>query len=240
MDIALNTKASEDLSSERLSQAGAAVADLAHLVKNILQVLSGCSEIIELALSTNQIDRARQAWQLFQPSFWRLKKFQLDLIKFTKSYSLNLQPCELDKIIATAVKQVEPFFSKRCVHFINRPAENMPSMIVDSEKLRDAVINLLVTAVDNLQDEPGQITMETALIDSGGAVQISVSDSGPRLDAETCLALFSPAERCRNMVGSGLEIPLTKQVAEAHHGRLLVNTDTTGANTLLLILPLSE
>jgi hypothetical protein len=54
------------------------VADSAHLVKNIIQSPLRLREIIELSLATGQLDRIHQAWQLHQPGFWRLKKFQLD------------------------------------------------------------------------------------------------------------------------------------------------------------------
>ena len=46
-DEMLKSKPSDEISPERLAQSGAAVADLAHLAKNLLQVLSGCGEIID-------------------------------------------------------------------------------------------------------------------------------------------------------------------------------------------------
>jgi light-regulated signal transduction histidine kinase (bacteriophytochrome) len=236
MDITTKSKPSDEITPQCLVQSGAAVADLAHLVKNILQILSGCSEIIDLALKTNQIDRVRQAWQLQQPALWRLKKFQLDLIKYTKSYPLSLQPCDLNAVSAAALKQLDRFFAKLTICCSTRLDDSLPACTADGEKLRDAVLNLLITAADNLQDEPGQITLQTVLTESGDAVQIIVTDSGTLLDSKAAAALLTPHERCRNMLGTGLEIPLAKQVAEAHHGRLLINPETPSTNTLILSL----
>lgn len=238
-DEMLKSKPSDEISPERLAQSGAAVADLAHLAKNLLQVLSGCGEIIDLAMKTNQFDRVRQAWQLHQPCFQRLKKFQLDLIKYTKSYPLNIEPCNLSSVLASASKQLGPFFAKRSVRFSFTGADTPATVNADSEKLRDAVVNLLITAVDNLQDEPGQITLEISLSDTGDAILITVSDTGPRLDDEACNDLLSPLERCRNMLGTGLEIPLAKQIIEAHHGTLTINTGANPCNTLTLTLPVT-
>lgn len=237
MADALKTRASDEIAPECLADSGRAVADLAHLAKNIIQVMSGCSEIIDLALNTNQLDRVQKAWKLYQPSFWRLKKLQLDLIKYTKSYPLTLQPCDVNVPIAAAAKQMEPFFEKRSVRFSSHLANNLPSITADGEKLRDTVVNLLVTAVDNLQDEPGQLSISTSLMESGNAVRITVCDSGPHLDADACCALLTPHERCRNMLGTGLEIPLAKQVIENHGGGLNLNTDQTETNTFEIILP---
>jgi signal transduction histidine kinase len=39
------------------------------------------------------------------------------------------------------------------------------------------------------------------------------------------------------MLGTGLEIPLAKQVIEAHHGTLAINTGANPRNTLTLTLP---
>lgn len=239
MENTINTKPSDDIDPKQLAQAGAAVADLAHLAKNILQVLSGCAEIIDLALDTNQLDRVRQAWKLHQPGFWRLKKLQLDLIKFAKAYPLNTQPCDMNAVINAAVKQLEPFFTKRSIHLALTLTDDLPAIIADSEKLRDTVLNLLVTAADNLQDQPGQITLQTSLNDTKKTLQITVSDSGPRLEADICKAMKSPLERSRNMLGTGLEMPLAYQTTQAHRGRLLINPDPTAPNTLTLTLPLN-
>jgi signal transduction histidine kinase len=230
---------SDEIDSERLAEAGRAVADLAHLAKNIIQVLSGCAEIIDLALASNQHDRLRQAWNLYQPNFWRIKKLQLDLIKYTKAYPLNLQPCDIAVVIASAAKQLDPFFTKRRVSFSHTQSDAIPAVIADGEKLREAIINLLVAAVDNLQDEPGQVSIYTSLIENGDALCITVTDSGQRLTPDLCAALLTPHERCRNMLGTGLEIPLAVQTAKSHHGRLIVNSEQSRKfNSFELTLPL--
>jgi len=229
------SRPSDHIEQERLAETGRAVADLAHLVKNILQVMSGCGEIIDLALSTDQMDRVRQAWQLYLPSFWRLKKFQLDLIKFTKNYPLNPDLCNVNSVIAAAARQMEPFFVQRHITFENRAQIDDCSIVADGEKLRDTVVNLLVNAVDNLDDKPGQVAITAELINSGQAVRITVSDSGPRLETAMCRTLLRPYERCRNMLGSGLEIPLVLQVVQAHGGSLALNADLSNTGNLVEI-----
>jgi C4-dicarboxylate-specific signal transduction histidine kinase len=229
---------SEFIEPERLTETGRAVADLAHLVKNILQVMSGCGEIIDLALETNQMDRICQAWQLYQPSFWRLKKFQLDLIKYTKNYPLNPQPCDINTLIASAARQIKPFFDRRKVTFIHRPNSAQLTVIADAEKLRDMVVNMLVNAIDNLDDSPGKITLTADLTDAGQTLYLTVSDSGPRLNPAQCRALLMPLERCRNMLGSGLEIPLTAQMVQEHGGSLTMNANASETgNCIEITLP---
>ena len=240
MTNTLQTKPSEEIEPECLANSGRAVADLAHLAKNIIQVLSGCGEIIDLALKTQQFDRVEKAWELYRPNFWRLKKFQLDLIKYTKSYPFMPQPCDINGLVAAAVKQVEPFFEKRNVRYSSCLAADLPHITADGEKLRDAIVNLLVTAVDNLQDTPGQISVTTLLAESDNMISITVCDSGPYLDAEACKTLLSPSERCRNMLGTGLEIPLAKQVIENHDGQLRLNSTPTETNAFEIILPLKN
>jgi light-regulated signal transduction histidine kinase (bacteriophytochrome) len=239
-DSTITQKPSDEIAPERLIEAGRAVADLAHLAKNIIQVLSGCSEIIDLSLKAGKPERVEKAWELFGPSFWRLKKFQLDLIKYTKSYPLTPGPCDVNKIILSVSKSLEPFFVKRGVNFSSRLAEGLPVLTADGEKLKDAVTNLVVTAVDNLGDCAGQVSIETKLTDSGDEICIVVCDSGPVLDTALCEALFTPYERCRNMLGSGLEIPLAKYIAEDHGGSLTINAAPCVNNTLEMRLGVSR
>lgn len=230
-------RASDEIAPERLVQAGKAVADLAHLAKNIIQVMSGCGEIIDVALKTGQIDRVEKAWQLYQPSFWRLKKLQLDLIKYAKQYPINLQPCVINDVAASAIKQIEGHFSKRNITLVKRFGEKLPSITADGEKLREAVTNLLIVAADNLQDQAGTVTLETAFDAVAGQCCVAVSDSGPQLDEAARNALLYPFERCRNMLGTGLEIPLAKQVAQDHQGQLNLGTTPAGINRFEVVIP---
>jgi len=233
-------KISDNIASERLLQAGRAVADLAHLAKNIIQVMSGCGEIIDLALKTGQLDRVQKAWQLYQPSFWRLKKLQLDLIKYTKEYPLNLQTCVVNEVANSAVQQIEGFFGKRNIMLVRQYDDRLPSVNADGEKLREAVVNLLIAAADNLQDQGGTVTLETAYDETTGHIRIAVSDSGPRLDAAAYNALLYPFERCRNMLGTGFEIPLANQTAHDHGGRLNWAGESAGINRIELLFPVNR
>ncbi len=236
-DNAIGGRPSDDICPERLAESGRAVADLAHMVKNIIQVLSGCGEIIDLGLETSQFDRVRQAWQLYKPNFKRLKKFQVDLIKFTKNYPLEFQSCDVGDIFAAAVKEEEAMLSALSVEIVTKMQNNLPTVVADGEKLRDAVVNLLIAAGDNLQGQAGQVTLDARIEGDEQAIVVSVSDSGPRLDEAMCRMLLSPGERPGNMVGVGLEVPLAKQVIEAHGGSLTINADVADAgNTFAMTL----
>lgn len=224
-DNAIGGRPSDDICPERLAESGRAVANLAHMVKNIIQVLSGCGEIIELGLETGQFDRVRQAWQLYKPNFKRLKKFQVDLIKFTKNYPLELQPCDVGDIFAAAVKEAEAMLSARSVEIVSKTQHNLPTLVADGEKLREAIVNVLIAAVDNLQGQAGQVTLDARTDAVGEAIVVSVSDSGPRLDEAACRMLLSPGERPGTMLGVGLEVPLAQQVIEDHGGSLAINTN---------------
>ena len=63
--------------------AGKSVSETAHLVKNIIQMVSGSAEIIKVGIETKQLDRVRRSWAIFEPNLKRLNKFVLDLINYT-------------------------------------------------------------------------------------------------------------------------------------------------------------
>jgi hypothetical protein len=76
-------------SLRRWCLSGKSVQDMAHLVKNALQITSGCAEIIELGLKRKQFDRVERSWELFEPNFLRLKNF-----KNLNAASIRLRPMQ--------------------------------------------------------------------------------------------------------------------------------------------------
>lgn len=106
-------------------------------------------------------------------------------------------------------------------------------------QLEQAVLNLLDNAV-KYTDSGGQVclTMEPR----EGEVVVEVSDTGPGIEAEFLPRLFErfyrvDKDRSRQMGGTGLGLAIVKHVAQAHNGRVEVESEPGKGSTFRLILP---
>jgi signal transduction histidine kinase len=225
----------EDIHS--LYASGKSILDLSHLVKNILQMVSGSAEIIQLGLERKQYDRLAKSWTIFEPNFIRLKKFLLDLIKFTKQYPLRTESCEINKCIQNAIMGCNYILKDYAVNVQWESTEGIPAAFLDAERIEEIVSNLITHALDNLPEHQGTITIQTVYLAESKEIELTISDNGPALPLETVRLLRQPYERTRNMCGTGFDIPLTALYAQQHGGYLEIDRTPPVGNAVHVYLP---
>ncbi|HEX2762553.1 MAG TPA: HAMP domain-containing sensor histidine kinase [Allosphingosinicella sp.] len=104
--------------------------------------------------------------------------------------------------------------------------------------------NLLRRALRNLIDN-GVVhagSAEVSVAETGNAVEIRISDSGPGIPPDRIADLLEPfqrleASRNRESGGGGLGLPIALAVAQAHGGRLVLDRRPGGGLSTRLILP---
>lgn len=228
----------EDL--QAYCSAGQSVAELAHLAKNIIQMVSGSVEIMELGLERKQYDRVLRSWGIFEPNFVRLKKFVLDLIKYTKHYPLQKEPCDFNQVIQGGIRSCELLVKNKHVKIKLHQDKAIPPVLLDAERIEELVKNLVLHAFDNLADQVGTITLQTRYLPDSQQAQLRVSDDGPRLTQAMKQQLLRPFERTRNMVGTGFEIPLVLRDVQQHDGCLELDDGEQAGNCVHIYLPVNE
>ncbi len=216
---------------------GKSVTELAHLVKNIIQMVSGSVEILELGLERKQYDRVRRSWDIFEPNFIRLKKFVMDLIKYTKQYPLQLTNCDFNDIVQRGIHSCEHLLKNKHVKLQLRQDKTIPVAQFDADRLEEMVGNLVTHALDNLKDQMGEIAIQTHYLPENHQIQLMVGDDGPLLSKENRQQLMEPFERTRNMCGTGFDIPLAKLYVEQHNGYMEIDADKSLGNHVCVYLP---
>jgi signal transduction histidine kinase len=195
-------------------------------------------EIIELGLERKEYDRLQRSWDLFEPNFIRLKKFILDLIKYTKQYPLQKSPCDFNQIVKSAIQSRDYLFKNNAVKIQVTEDKTIKPMPLDADKIEEMVANLITHAMDNLSEDAGTISITTTYLRDYQQIQLSVCDDGPALTNEAIRSLAEPQERTRNMCGTGFDIPLAKLYIEQHNGYMdLESTPQTG-NCVNVYLPI--
>jgi signal transduction histidine kinase len=114
-------------------------------------------------------------------------------------------------------------------------------------QLQQVLINLLMNAIQAMGGcRPGQavLTVQTQRsTDGDGALQVSVSDSGPGIPASAVPRLFEAFYSTKED-GMGMGLPICRSIIETHGGRIWVkpaapDSPVAGA-TILFTLPVHE
>jgi signal transduction histidine kinase/CheY-like chemotaxis protein len=117
----------------------------------------------------------------------------------------------------------------------------LPSIQVDPQRLRQALLNLLSNAIKF--SERGVITLEAC--QEAGALCIRVRDQGIGIAPEHQALIFEPFRRidspaARRSGGTGLGLPIARRLVELHGGQIRVESAPGQGATFCIILPLKR
>ena len=102
-------------------------------------------------------------------------------------------------------------------------------------QIEQVLLILIDNAIDAVHDQPGlsddagarSISLSTRLTEDASAVQVTVRDSGPGLDAERTQRVFDPLYTTK-VNGVGLGLSIARSVIEAHGGRIWAEAGPQG------------
>jgi signal transduction histidine kinase len=149
---------------------------------------------------------------------------------------------EVEEIVGGALQDCRWLLQEKRIQVEREIEPGLPLVLVDAMALRHAVANLIENAV-KYGGRAAWIGLR-ARRDPAGPVEITVSDRGPGIRKEDLPHLFEPFFRGRDgaaagVPGSGLGLSLVRHVAEAHGGRVTVDTGPEGT-AFTLRLPVLE
>ena len=153
---------------------------------------------------------------------------------------LYFQPAELRPIIEDALDStLAQMDTKRAVSLDVDMPDTLPSVVMDARRIRQVLLNLLSNAVKFTP--AGDVRFIIAADDE--AVTFTVSDSGIGIPEDELPKIFEAFQRstrakAMGIEGTGLGLPISRHLVEAHGGTLTVQTEIGTGTTFTVRLPL--
>jgi signal transduction histidine kinase len=97
--------------------------------------------------------------------------------------------------------------------------------------------NLILNAIDIVDENTGTVTVETKYLQQENAVQLSVTDNGPGISEEAKERIFLPFESTKNKLGTGLGLAIAKQIVEQHKAKIEIESEVGKGATFVVTLP---
>jgi signal transduction histidine kinase len=219
--------------SEKLAALGQLSASIAHEVRNPLAVIRSAAQ--SLAESTAPGDNEEQrACRFIIAEIDRLTSVVSSLLAFARPLRLEPRPVAVDELFDGALLLAGPELARRDVQ-VARPSKSAAPLRVqaDVDLVRQVLVGLLVNAIEAVGTR-GEIHLDAR--SRAGAVEIEVADSGPGVPAELQTRIFEPFFTTRPR-GTGLGLPIARQIVEAHGGKLEVGARRGGGACFTVWLP---
>jgi signal transduction histidine kinase len=110
----------------------------------------------------------------------------------------------------------------------------LPKITADRVQLQQVFMNLVLNAIDAMEESGGELTVKSELHD--GQLQFSVSDTGVGLRVEEMDQIFS-AFFTTKPNGSGMGLTISRSIVESHGGRLWAIANQGSGATFFFTLP---
>ena len=218
---------------ERLSALGEMAATVAHETKNPLNSIRLSASYLR---KNFQGELLNEFLAIIEDEVLRLNDITSGLLGFSKPLPLVLRPCSINEVVRSTVELIRQEATDRNIEVIVLTDENIPQTECDFPAMKQALLNLLLNAVD-ASSEGSAISLATMRMDHG--IRLTVRDTGAGIPAGRIANIFKPFYTTKTR-GSGLGLAIVDRIIKEHGGTIEVESEEGGGACFTIVLPVRE
>jgi PAS domain S-box-containing protein len=238
IDISANKRDAEEkralvealVTKERLAVLGQLAGGMAHELRHPLGVVKNAAYFLNMVLD-NPTPKVKETLQILEREVATSERIIQSLLDFAAPKPPRREKVALPQLVQA---QVEALEVPANVEVVLDVAAALPTVLADPRHLEQVLRNILVNALQAMSGV-GQLTVRLST-NGDGAVQVTVTDTGPGIAAEHLPRIFEPLFTTKSK-GIGLGLALAKLLVEAHGGTIAVDSERGKGATLTVRLP---
>jgi two-component system sensor histidine kinase HydH len=214
-----------------------------HEIKNHLSTLGLNLQLLAEDFQEPASHRERRACdriQRLQSECQRLIHVSNDFLRFARVEDLELTPANLPEVVEEMIDFFGPTARQANIEIKCYLPANLPVVKLDREMFKQALLNLMLNA-EQAMPTGGELTIQAACeetSDHGGRVCLSLIDTGAGMSPEVLRRVFRPFFSTKKG-GTGLGLPTTRKIVEAHGGTIEVQSEVGKGTKFTILLPAS-
>jgi two-component system nitrogen regulation sensor histidine kinase NtrY len=147
--------------------------------------------------------------------------------------ALTLRPTDLGRLLEGLVVLYRDSYPSLSIKAVFSP--DLPSVEVDPDQIKRAVLNLVDNAVEAV-GQTGEVVLQTVWLPEVERTRIIVADDGPGVAPEDKDKLFVPYFSTK-ATGMGLGLPIVHQIVTDHGGTIWVEDNPPHGSRFVIELP---
>jgi signal transduction histidine kinase len=150
---------------------------------------------------------------------------------------LERVPLDLDWLVGRAIDELRPQADEAKVTLERERVGTRFTVVGDEDRLVQVVVNLLANAV-RFTPVGGRVTVR--LVDAGSECEIQVEDTGVGIPPAELPHVFESYRQAHpGKGGTGLGLAIVRQIADAHGGRVRLESEPGRGSTFTVEFPLA-
>jgi len=220
--------------SDKLAALGQLAAGIAHEIRNPLTSIN----ILIHSLTENYpaVNSNREDFKVIAEEINRINEIVDQFLRFAKPAPPLLAKAEVLPIFEETLQLLRPQIEKHRI-LVQKEFEPLPPILMDREQMKQAILNLLLNAVQAMP-KGGHLALKGHVPEDNRWVRLSIQDSGMGIPGEDIDKLFNPFFSTKEG-GVGLGLSITHRIIDQHDGKIEVES-APGKGTLFTVwLPVS-
>jgi len=219
--------------AEHLATLGELAAGLAHEIRNPLAGIAGVIEIIGRDLPSTS--PARAVVKDVRLEIVQINRILTDLLETARPHPPQVCLSDLNTTVEHAVMLARQQVLSKPIKIELQKAPDLPEVEHDSGQIHQVLLNLLLNAVQAMEDG-GTVLVEIG--SRGDCASVVVSDNGRGISPQHLPNIFRPFYTTKGN-GTGLGLSLARRIVEEHHGRIEVSSEVGKGSKFEVVLPFS-
>jgi signal transduction histidine kinase len=171
----------------------------------------------------------------------RIERLIEEILDYARYMKPRLSMESLNEIVTSCLQFIEVKADRLMIVIEKHLADDLPTMLVDRQQIKQVVMNLAMNALDAMGKTGGHLAVSTRRVvrlDKRGWVQIEVADTGCGIAPQDLPHIFDPffttKHESTEHVGTGLGLSIVHQIIQEHGGTVETRS-TVGKGTVFLI-----
>lgn len=222
------------------------LANMSHELRTPLNAIIGFSEIISQELfGPIGNEKYLEYMTDIHKSSLHLLSIINDVLDMSKieagKFELSKEILKIENVVADVIRMMHEQAASRGIELIPELPDKEVSVCADERAMKQVFLNLLSNAI-KFSKEGGKVSIRV-IADQPGVAVVRFEDRGIGMNQEELKRALQPFGQAkpattRNYGGTGLGLPITKGLVEAHGGRLAIDSEAGFGTVVSVLLPI--
>jgi signal transduction histidine kinase len=221
--------------AQKLTALGELVSTTTHEFNNVLMTIINYAK---MGLRHKDTATRDKAFDKILAAGNRAAQITNGILGLARNRSKSMEPTDLGRLVNDSLLLLEREFTKYRVR-VDKHFDAVPEVTANGNQIQQVLLNLLINARQALTNG-GLVTVKLLNDPASGMVDLVVRDTGCGMTPETLRRIFDPYFSTKSgpdasgRGGTGLGLAMCRDIIEAHHGRIRVES-AVGKGTMFTI-----
>ncbi|MBS1917434.1 MAG: CHASE3 domain-containing protein [Bacteroidetes bacterium] len=218
-------------SMEKFATTGRLARTIAHEIRNPLTNITLAADQLKSEIPLN--DDSSMLFEMINRNSIRINQLITDLLNSTKFSELKYESISINAVLDEALELANDRIQLNKIKVEKNYSTDICDVSVDKEKLKIALLNIIVNAAEAMPPEKGILQLKTE--SKNNKCIVTITDNGSGMDDETLSKLFEPYFTGKAK-GNGLGLTNTQNIILNHKGSIEVESTLNKGTSFIITL----